>query len=112
MKKLFILFLIIVLAMLCFTAASTSDETELVSCPVTGGRILFNSEAGTVTGFEGAITEANIPGKINGVDVVAIGESAFVFCDSLLSAGIPDSVTKIETSAFAECDNSSHGGEN
>ena len=42
-----------------------------------------------------SVTKAVIPGKIDGIDVTSIGQSAFADCDSLTSVIIPDSVTSI-----------------
>ena len=76
-----------------------------MSYPVPGGRILLDSETGTVTGYVGAPTEVKIPAKINGVDVVAIAPGAFRFCASLNCVNIEDGVKTICAFAFAHCPN-------
>ena len=45
----------------------------------------------------------NIPEKIDGVSVVAIGKEAFRDCKSIYEIIIPDSVTSIDASAFIGC---------
>ena len=50
----------------------------------------------------GAVT---IPDTINGLPVTSIGSSAFLWCSSMTSVTIPDSVTNIGAFAFEECIN-------
>ena len=59
----------------------------------------------TVIGI-GKCSEENIViGIYNNKNVTAIGESAFMFCESLASVVIGDGVTSIEAQAFAMCQN-------
>ena len=66
----------------------------------------FDSSTGTITGLTEAgkqLTEINIPKQINGVNVTAIGKSAFEYCMSLASVTIPEGVTSIGGEAFYNC---------
>lgn len=104
------------------------ESDNIVYYPVTGGNILFDKTTGAVIGCDWYVTEANIPGKIEGVpvtsignyafqcpisrltsvripnSVTSIGSCAFYCCDSLTSIWIPDSVTSIGSTAFYCCD--------
>jgi hypothetical protein len=53
----------------------------------------------TITSYTGAVKELNIPAKIDGKPVVAIGERAF-FYNALTSVTIPNSVITIGNDAF------------
>lgn len=83
--------------------AATGDA----KIPVTGGSLLFDKTTGTITGYEGEITEAAIPETFDGVKVVMIGTCAFEGCESLSSVIIPEGVTTIGNEVFAECSISS-----
>ena len=68
------------------------------------------SEDGTyysVTGYTGTATDVVIPSKYEGLPVTVIGDSAFYSYERLVritSIKMPNSITKIETSAFGYCD--------
>ncbi len=74
-----------------------------VEIPVTGGSLLFDKATGTITGYEGDITEANIQQTYDGIEVTGIGDFAFQGCEGLTSITIPDSVTSIGEGAFSDC---------
>ena len=65
---------------------------------------IINSErVATIVNYRGAESKLTIPGVIEGMKVVGIGNSAFYRCQSLTSVVIPDSVTSIGESAFDSC---------
>lgn len=67
---------------------------------------IFEVSNGTITGlteYGKTLEEIVIPEKIDGVDIVAIGDKAFYEYDSLMSITIPNSVTNIGDSAFYNC---------
>ena len=57
----------------------------------------------TVTDCDTSVTSITIPAEINGVPVKEIGDSAFEYCESLISIEIPNSVTTIGDHAFKGC---------
>jgi hypothetical protein len=57
----------------------------------------------TITKYKGDAAIVNIPARIDGIPVTAIGEGAFYKCGSLTNVSIPSSVTSIEYAAFAGC---------
>ena len=73
---------------------------------IEGGRVQFDPETGTITDCSLAVTVANIPEKIAGVPVTAIGDKAFASDASnsiykeLISVTIPEGVTSIGEGAF------------
>ena len=81
--------------------AALSDT--VVTYPVTGGNIYFDTAIGTITRCDYSVTVAEIPSVINGNSVTTIGESAFADCNSLTSVTIPDSVMTIGDYAFLRC---------
>jgi hypothetical protein len=55
----------------------------------------------TITGYTGIAENVEIPGRIDGLPVTAIGKKAF--CDKqLTSVSIPDSVVAIQSEAFSQ----------
>ncbi|MBQ2714326.1 MAG: leucine-rich repeat protein, partial [Clostridia bacterium] len=69
-------------------------------------KAIFNVSNGTITGLTNygkSLEEIVIPKKIDGVDIVAIGDKAFEYRRSLRSVTIGDSVTSIGEQAFADC---------
>ena len=57
----------------------------------------------TITGYTGEAKKVVIPAKINGTEVISIGDSAFWDCRSLTSITIPEGVTSIGDFAFDLC---------
>jgi len=57
----------------------------------------------TITAYTGPGGAVVIPSEIDGIPVVAIGDSAFYDCTSVTSVTIPDSVITIGTGAFSCC---------
>lgn len=85
----------------------SDEDTEDNSIPYTdenisGGSIYFDEAAGTITGIDSEVTNAVIPSKINGIDVVAIGKGAFAN-SNITDIIIPESVVSIGVGAFELC---------
>lgn len=57
----------------------------------------------TIHRYKGQSVDVIIPSTIKEMPVVAIGDSAFQFCDKMKTLTIPDSVVRIGTCAFANC---------
>ena len=58
----------------------------------------------TITKYIGTAITVEIPSRIDGIKVTAIGERAFRGCIGLKSVIIPDSITSIGYEAFYECE--------
>ena len=56
-----------------------------------------------ISSYNDNSAEVEIPKEIDGLPVTRIGERAFLYCTSLESITIPDSVTSIEYNAFSTC---------
>jgi len=80
----------------------SNGEEDLVTKKVTGGNITFDKNSGTVVDADKTVTAVNIPKKIGGVKVVAIGKEAFYKCTSLKSVTLPEGLKVIGQSAFEE----------
>ena len=64
------------------------------------------SEGGIeLTKYNGIDTTVTIPNQINGMNVTAIGESAFEGNENIVAVTIPSTVIDIKTNAFAQCSN-------
>ncbi len=74
-----------------------------IAYAVEGGNIYFDAATGTITDCDTSVTSVNIPEKINGVSVTAIGKMAFEWCSSLEKITIPNSVHTIGLNAFHRC---------
>ncbi|ONI46058.1 hypothetical protein AN641_02485 [Candidatus Epulonipiscioides gigas] len=70
---------------------------------IEGGRVQFDSLTGEIIAVEGTVSSAIIPYQIDGVDVTAIGSSAFYGCSILETVEINASITAIGDNAFANC---------
>ena len=57
----------------------------------------------TITGYTGEAKKVVIPDKINGTEVISIGNKAFGECTSLTGVTIPEGVTSIGDRAFEDC---------
>jgi hypothetical protein len=62
-----------------------------------------NDSTITIAGYAGPGGAVAIPGRINGLPVVSIGEAAFWGCFRLTSLSIPNSVASIGDGAFVGC---------
>jgi hypothetical protein len=63
----------------------------------------INNAGVTITGYSGPGGAVPIPGTIDGLPVISIGDSAFNGCTTVTSVTIPDGVTNIGNYAFADC---------
>jgi hypothetical protein len=81
-----------------------SEKSSVVSVQTIGEFDLELGEKGlTIRKYKGEAASVNIPAAIDGIPVVAIGDSAFSWHYSLASITIPPSVTVIGERAFAYC---------
>ncbi|MBR2742628.1 MAG: leucine-rich repeat protein [Clostridia bacterium] len=71
--------------------------------PVTGGNIYLDTATGTITGADASVTAADIPAKIEGISVKAVGENAFTNLKKLKSVTLPNGVESIGNGAFYGC---------
>ena len=94
-------------------AEDTSSSTKYGTAIVDGYRYgyMVNADGKTVTieGFSALDNSpffyGNIPEKLDGYTVTAIGNDAFYYCLPLKEVTIPQSVTSIGERAFANCSN-------
>jgi len=82
-------------------SATQSNTNINIKYDVIGGQLIFDEKSGIIIGFTGEPTNITIPSDINGVNVTAIGDSAFEKCQSLNSVSLPDDITKIGKRAFS-----------
>ena len=73
--------------------------------PIPQGLIYeINNGEVTIIGYDDSLpADLIIPDTIEGCPVVAIGDYAFAWCESLTDVTIPDGVTYIGAQAFADC---------
>jgi hypothetical protein len=81
----------------------TNDN--IVAYPVDGGNIYFDTSTGTVKSCDESVISANIPDKINNIDVKYIGPNAFNSCTNITQVTIPNTVKTIGSYAFTSCSN-------
>ena len=102
-KKCFVALLMVVVMMCaCWTGAVAEDKRETFT---SGDYQYALLDDGTIeiTKYNGSAKRLDIPAKLAGKTVTAIGESVFSSCYSLTTVTIPDSVTAIGDSAFSCC---------
>lgn len=58
----------------------------------------------TITYYKGKSTEIAIPAQIDGKDVTAIGESAFINCYDLAEIYLNEGLQNIKKNAFLDCE--------
>jgi len=93
-KALFFLFIFTIGSLLFAQQRSGQDGFEYE---------VVDGKSVTITRYNGSATTLEIPAQIQGLPVTAIGERAFLDCESLTSITIPSSVTSIGDVAFAYC---------
>lgn len=105
MRKTFALLLII---LLCLPGASSlaeeagEAEPEAFTCEDYEYALLDDGTA-EITKYHGEAEALEVPGKLDGYAVTAIGDRAFYGCFGLTDVTIPGSVTAIGDGAFALC---------
>ncbi len=98
MKKIFYVFMVMILLMSVMTSCSGVKES-----PIEDFKYEIENGEITITEYSGTEREITIPSKIEDRPVTVIGSKAFEDYD-LVSIVIPDTVTIIESEAFRECD--------
>jgi len=73
--------------------------------PVTDFTYTTNGGAITISNYTGPGGSVIIPGEIDGLPVITVGDRAFKDCTTLNSVVIPDSITSIRYNAFDGCTN-------
>ena len=91
----FILALVLVTALLPTAALAAGAESDW--------HYSISDNKATVTHYNGAGGDVEIPATLGGCPVTGIGEQAFAFCYALTSVTIPSSVESIGENAFAFC---------
>ena len=79
-----------------------AEEAE----PLTSGDYRYtlnNDGSATITKYFGEDEELTVPAELDGHPVTAIGDEAFLGCDSLTSITIPDSIFSIGANPFRFC---------
>ena len=102
-KKCFVALLMVVVMMCaCWTGAVAEDKRETFT---SGDYQYALLDDGTIeiTKYNGSADHLAIPAKLDGKTVTAIGDRAFLFCSSLTSVSIPDSVEQIGANPFENC---------
>ncbi len=106
MRKLFFLLAAFVLAvgMFCTAWADPAGGTPEPEVHISNYYKYIILEDGTaeIVYFFKEVTDLIIQEELDGIKVTSIGEKAFEFCD-FSTAVIPDTVTRIESMAFAFC---------
>jgi hypothetical protein len=64
---------------------------------------ITNNGTITITGYTGPGGAVTIPSEIGDLPVTSIGQEAFVYCSTVTSVTIPNSVTTIAVAAFLGC---------
>lgn len=67
------------------------------------GYIYFDKKTGYIIKADNNLSNIEIPEKIDGIEVVGIGERAFYACHGLISIVLPDTLTDIGDEAFYCC---------
>ena len=96
------LLLVVVMMCACWTGAVAEDKRETFT---SGDYQYALLDDGTIeiTKYNGSAKRLDIPAKLAGKTVTAIGDGAFSYCKALTTVTIPDSVTAIGDSAFYSC---------
>jgi hypothetical protein len=108
MKKSLLIMLLVLACLLALTACFGENHTHVFDTEEDSKGLEFRLNADgksySVTGI-GICNDTDIviPSVYNGLPVTIIGDYAFLWCDSLTSIEIPDSVTSIGGEAFACC---------
>ena len=92
-----------ILSIVLMSAMILSLVLPVIAAPAQGSDFTFDTATGTITKYIGSANDVEIPEKIGGVTVTAIGDEAFRGCTNLIRVTIPASVTKIGDRAFLEC---------
>ena len=96
------LLMVVVMMCACWTGAVAEDKRETFT---SGDYQYALLDDGTIeiTKYNGSADHLAIPAKLDGKTVTAIGDRAFLFCSSLTSVSIPDSVEQIGANPFENC---------
>jgi hypothetical protein len=100
-KKSMVIFGLLALVALFAACGQTATPAATPATDFTWDRI--GSGGVVITGYVGQSQSVNIPAKIDGKPVTAIGRRAFINKQQLKSVTIPTGVTSIGEEAFVDC---------
>ncbi|MCH5209417.1 MAG: leucine-rich repeat protein [Oscillospiraceae bacterium] len=88
-------------------AQEFADIYEIPFYDIETGKLLSDpweiDDDGVITKYKGSDEKLVIPDEIHGITVTAIGNSAFMDNETIVSVTLPDTVTRIESSGFGGC---------
>ncbi len=97
LKKIFLLIVVVMTAMVCFTFSASAETDGYYTYSVS------NNEA-TIVSVDSSISgDVLIPSTLGGYRVTVIGKEAFSFNKNITDITIPDNVTTIGAYAFNSC---------
>lgn len=98
MKKIFSVFLSVIIFLSVMTVSAFSLETSGFTYELENGKAV-------ITGYFGTHTALTVPSTLGGYTVFAIGENAFKSNMSLNSVTVSEGICEIRDSAFEDCQN-------
>ncbi len=101
MKKMLILLLVLLMAVL-LTSAIAEDESTWYKCE-DYRYILLEDGTAEISFVTTSTKHVTVPTELDGHIVTSIGEYAFEYRTDLLTVTLPDSITSIGDMAFSEC---------
>ncbi len=104
-KSVFCFILAVLMVVMVLPLGNATAYAATVEYAVTSGSVFFDPQTGLIIGHSGDVTAVTIPGEINGVKVLGIGDGAFEACYSLREFTLPEGIQSIGSAAFYECDN-------
>ena len=103
-NKIFLTVLVLVLALFALCSCEPHfGEKEYYEKDGLLYELAEGKNAYVLAGYTGEPEAVTVPGEIDGLPVIAVGNSAFYNAEKLVSVSLPDSIKKIDDYAFDNC---------